>query len=279
MPGWLSRNNFTAGEAMSHVYLNNLANDIRAWGGDVNGGGYTLSNAIINPISITRAGTLGLAATGSNVITFSTNGAERVRVTAAGDVGIGTGSPVGALDVVRSAADVTVRAYTGAVDMRMWAYHAGAGIIGTNTAHPLIFAVGSLTERMRITTAGEVGIGTNGPSARLHVFGHVSNEVARFQPRNDAANNRSFVSLYTTNPAYWWELSVEDASGGGTANGLALRERSGSGSSVVRAYFPAGGGIVIPGLSVYASNFDATTAGLTAGRLYRTSTGVLMQVY
>lgn len=42
---WLARNNFTAGEAMSHAFLNNLANDIRAWGGDINGGGYSLANA------------------------------------------------------------------------------------------------------------------------------------------------------------------------------------------------------------------------------------------
>lgn len=276
---WLSSNSFVAGNPMSHAYLNNLANDIRNWGGDVNGGGYTLANAILSPISITKAGTLALAATGSNVITFSTNGVERGRITAAGNVGIGTDTPGYALDVVRTAADATVRTFTGSVDVRMWAYHAGAGIIGTNSAHPLIFAVDALTERMRITTAGDVGIGINGPAARLHVFGHVSNEVARFQARNDANNSRAYMSIYTTNPQYWWELSVEDTSGGGTANGLAFRERSVSGASVVRAYLPQGGGMTIVGLPTHADNAAAMTAGLTAGRLYRTSTGTVMVVY
>lgn len=41
---WLSRNDFTAGEFLSHTYLNKLADDIRAWGGDVNAGGHNLAN-------------------------------------------------------------------------------------------------------------------------------------------------------------------------------------------------------------------------------------------
>jgi hypothetical protein len=45
---WLSRNNFTPSDFLDANDLNNLANDIRAWGGDVNGGGHTLSNVIIS---------------------------------------------------------------------------------------------------------------------------------------------------------------------------------------------------------------------------------------
>jgi len=43
-PGWLSRNNFTASDFLQASDMNNLANDDRHWGGDVNGGGFTLSN-------------------------------------------------------------------------------------------------------------------------------------------------------------------------------------------------------------------------------------------
>lgn len=45
---WLSRNNFTPSDYLDANDLNNLANDIRAWGGNVNGGGYTLSNVQIS---------------------------------------------------------------------------------------------------------------------------------------------------------------------------------------------------------------------------------------
>ena len=41
---WLSRNNFTPSDKLHADDLNNLANDDRTWGGDVNGGGHILSN-------------------------------------------------------------------------------------------------------------------------------------------------------------------------------------------------------------------------------------------
>jgi hypothetical protein len=47
MAGWLSRNNFTASDFIQASDMNNLANDDRTWGGNVNGGGYILSNVIL----------------------------------------------------------------------------------------------------------------------------------------------------------------------------------------------------------------------------------------
>jgi len=112
-----------------------------------------------------------------------------------------------------------------------------------------------------------IGIGT-APSVPLHVLGHTSREVARFQGSADASNNRNFITLHTTNPAYWYEFSNEDASGGGTANGLAFRERSGSGSSVSRVYFAQGGNVLVgtqtddsTGAKVQVSGFVSATTG------------------
>ena len=45
------------------------------------------------------AGTLSLAATGANIITASTNGAERLRIASGGNVGIGNNNPTNVLDV------------------------------------------------------------------------------------------------------------------------------------------------------------------------------------
>ena len=44
---WLARNNFVPSDFVHADDLNNLANDIRTWGGNVNGGGFTLSNVTI----------------------------------------------------------------------------------------------------------------------------------------------------------------------------------------------------------------------------------------
>jgi len=48
--GWLSRNDWTNSDKLFASMLNSLANDDRAWGGNVNGGGWTLSNVAITGI-------------------------------------------------------------------------------------------------------------------------------------------------------------------------------------------------------------------------------------
>lgn len=48
---WLSRNNFTPSDYVHASDLNNLANDMQTWGGNVNGGGYTLSNVVLEGVS------------------------------------------------------------------------------------------------------------------------------------------------------------------------------------------------------------------------------------
>jgi hypothetical protein len=93
---------------------------------------------------------------------------------------------------------------------------------------------------------GQIGVGTQAPAAKFHVLGRgASGEIARFQPRVDAANERGFVSIFTTNPGYWWELSNQDPGGGGLTNGLAFRERSGVGGSLPRVYLAQGGNVGI----------------------------------
>jgi hypothetical protein len=99
--------------------------------------------------------------------------------------------------------------------------------------------------RMIITHDGNVGIGTTSPAMPLHVMGNVAREVARFQGSVDVSNNRNFVSIYTTNPGYWWELSNQDSAGNGTTNGLSFRERSAGGNSLERVYFAQGGNVGI----------------------------------
>lgn len=94
--------------------------------------------------------------------------------------------------------------------------------------------------------SGRIGVGTQAPVSKFHVLGTgAPGEIARFQPKVDASNERGFVSLYTTNPNFWWELSNQDPGGGGQTNGLAFRERSGVGGSIPRVYLAQGGNVGI----------------------------------
>jgi hypothetical protein len=77
------------------------------WGQNFNGsanvtGALTSVGNITGTGAVTltaTSGTLGLTATGANIITATTNGVERVRIDTSGNVGIGTSSPAYRLDI------------------------------------------------------------------------------------------------------------------------------------------------------------------------------------
>jgi hypothetical protein len=107
---WLSRVNFISSDTLSFTDINNLGNDIRAWGGNVNGGGYTLSNVVLSASAGTMATVIGGTGTTSTLTLRSTSGvgttgadiifqagnngaSEIMRLLNGGNVGIGTASP------------------------------------------------------------------------------------------------------------------------------------------------------------------------------------------
>ena len=111
------------------------------------------------------ASSFGLWGTGGQFLQLVTNNTERMRITSSGRVGIGTSNPSVPLHVIgdiatntRVAAD-TINGYTGgSTPLTIQTGGAQNVILGTNN-----------TERMRISSAGNVGIGTTSPDAALEV--------------------------------------------------------------------------------------------------------------
>lgn len=145
----------------------------------------------------------GLFFPSANTLAVATGGAERVRIASNGNVGIGTSSPSLRLQVAG-------RGGMGSDGIFYWGQELSgsnrgflswaSNVASVHAVGSLVFATNSGTERMRITSTGNVGIGTSSPDAvKLHVVEGVkagvavtTGDVARFECSN---GSRAFVSI------------------------------------------------------------------------------------
>ena len=114
---------------------------------------------------------------GARYIKFHTNSTERMRITSAGNVGIGTDTPTA---LFGSGTTVEIQGTSGAALRLARPSYATADLyadengltVRTQNNFSMIFATNS-TEHMRINTAGNVGIGDVSPSQKLNVAGNI----------------------------------------------------------------------------------------------------------
>jgi len=133
--------------------------------------------------------------TAGNAITFT----QRMTLDTSGRLGVGTATPGVALDVTAATGQIRLTSSTGTSHVFGSYENTGGtlrvgvdsstggvlssgtaaygGVIATTGAQVLSFGTNA-TERARIDTSGNVGIGTSSPSAKLHVVGTLINSTS-----------------------------------------------------------------------------------------------------
>ena len=140
----------------------------------------------------TSANTFALGTNGSTfeICDNSSVGANtRLSITSAGNVGIGTTNPSSLLHLESASSPaLQIKDTTQGTTLKAFSQDSNAHL-GTFSSHPLVFDTNS-SERMRITAAGNVGIGTTTPSAKLEVNGHFAATTKSFIIDNPKTDGR-----------------------------------------------------------------------------------------
>jgi hypothetical protein len=163
----------------------------------------------------------------ADTIAFAEGGAEVARFDSSGNLGIGTTSPTARLDVTgssfatanvnfaRRTDDTTVStAVTWSSSDGNYMARNNGGSLTFNSGNTIGSSVG--TERMRIDSSGNVGIGTSSPGYQLHVARAGSTYI-----RVSSTDVGSGTGLWTTNATNAYLIGAGAASGG---SGLEFRD-------------------------------------------------------
>jgi hypothetical protein len=149
---------------------------------------------------------------GANRTVFYRNGAnESMRIDESGNVGIGTSSPSEKLEVSGSAkasggyffGSTSSYLYEGAADavnLRVGSdgpfvefIDAGSNVLEFGNASGQLALTTSGTERLRIDSSGNVGIGTSSPGYKLDVLGGAENTFIRVRPNSTATDTAGIL--------------------------------------------------------------------------------------
>jgi len=133
-------------------------------------------------IGVDTGGAAFIENRGANSLQLNTNGSARLFITSAGNVGIGTTYEIGGsyVSLALGGSKPAIMAFRNAssTDMGYVYVNSSTGLFTVEAAgaNPLLLSTNG-TERMRITSAGNVGIGVTAPTGLLQLNGSIANSA------------------------------------------------------------------------------------------------------
>ncbi|MFA4834123.1 MAG: hypothetical protein WC619_04750, partial [Patescibacteria group bacterium] len=143
---------------------------------------------------------------------FDIGGADKVRIDSSGNVGIGTTSPNQKLSIFKSAADSAIEFSSASGPNYKWTmgldYTDGSFRIASSTA------LGS-SDRFVINGAGNVGLGTSNPQARLHAVGQNGVSAYSLTYNPTSTGRTGTIQTWTVPETGTYTIEADGAQGGG----------------------------------------------------------------
>jgi hypothetical protein len=189
----------------------------------------------------------GIFRASSDTLGFSTGGSERLRITSNGDIGIGTTSPVGDLHLYGGQQNIVLtntnadgvagltlsriigqaRGYSNNLSVMQSidfvtnssTWYRGDIVFKTNNTDGTDTSIAA-SERMRINSAGNVGIGTSNPGSKLQVSGDIDSDDITIDGWGSVSSSLASIATAggvngsgTTNDVVMWSAanSLTDA--------------------------------------------------------------------
>ena len=152
----------------------------------------------------------------TNETIFDTGGSERMRITSGGNFGINCTNPATRFVVQHTDGGTGIEFSMGASLSYIQCYSRSASDYKDLKidAENLLFGTNNGTERMRITSAGNVGIGTTAPSAKLEVAGDttITKSSGATKLRLFSGNDDPYISFGDNNTN--WAVGVDRSDSG-----------------------------------------------------------------